>query len=53
MIYINYWAKLFFSFFLGAIPALQQVMVATRGATDIFSGVGRHVNTSVSRLHLF
>lgn len=32
---------------LGAIPVLNQVMGATRGATDAFSGVGRHVNNSV------
>ncbi|KAJ4777672.1 hypothetical protein LUZ62_061929 [Rhynchospora pubera] len=30
--------------YLGAIPALQQVMVAARGATDIFHGAGNHVN---------
>ncbi|KAL2348196.1 hypothetical protein Fmac_002196 [Flemingia macrophylla] len=35
---------------LGAIPMLNQVMSATRGATDIFSGVGRHVNTSLRKL---
>ncbi|XP_019055496.1 PREDICTED: uncharacterized protein LOC104610510 isoform X4 [Nelumbo nucifera] len=34
----------------GAIPALQQVMSATRGATDAFSGIGRHVNSSLRRL---
>ncbi|KAF3336088.1 hypothetical protein FCM35_KLT20595 [Carex littledalei] len=38
--------------YFGAIPALQQVMVATRGATDIFSGVGRHVNASMKKLGL-
>ena len=32
---------------LGAIPALNQVMGATRGATDAFSGVGRRLNSSV------
>lgn len=32
---------------LGAIPVLSQVMTATRGATDAFSGVQRHVNNSV------
>lgn len=32
---------------LGAIPVLNQVMIATRGATDAFSGVQRHVNNSV------
>ncbi|KAK1305927.1 hypothetical protein QJS10_CPA10g00993 [Acorus calamus] len=36
--------------YLGAIPMLQQVMSATRGATDAFSGVGRHVNGSLRRL---
>jgi ABC-type transporter Mla maintaining outer membrane lipid asymmetry permease subunit MlaE len=30
------------------IPGLQQVMSATRGATDSFSGVTRHVNAAVS-----
>ncbi|PQQ05452.1 putative serine/threonine-protein kinase [Prunus yedoensis var. nudiflora] len=32
---------------LGAIPVLNQVMGATRGATDALSGVSRHVNNSV------
>lgn len=36
--------------YLGAIPALQQVMSATRGATDAFSGVGMHVNNSLRKL---
>lgn len=36
--------------YLGAIPVLQQVMSATRGATDAFSGVGRHVNGSLKKL---
>ncbi|KAL6985896.1 hypothetical protein U1Q18_019269 [Sarracenia purpurea var. burkii] len=35
---------------LGAIPVLNQVMGATRGATDVFSGVGRHVNESLRKL---
>ncbi|KAL3499715.1 hypothetical protein ACH5RR_038808 [Cinchona calisaya] len=35
---------------LGAIPMLNQVMSATRGATDVFSGVGRHVNSSLRKL---
>lgn len=35
---------------LGAIPMVSQVMVATRGATDAFSGVGRHVNNSLRHL---
>ncbi|XP_073000994.1 uncharacterized protein [Typha latifolia] len=38
--------------YLGAIPALQQVMTATRGATDAFSGIGRHVNGSLKKLGL-
>jgi len=37
-----------YEFVVGAIPMLNQVMSATRGATDAFSGVSRHVNTSVS-----
>lgn len=32
----------------GAIPMLHQVMSATRGATDAFSGLGMHANSSVS-----
>ncbi|EHA8591104.1 hypothetical protein COCNU_scaffold033492G000020 [Cocos nucifera] len=36
--------------YLGAIPVLQQVMSATRGATDAFSGVGSHVNGSLKKL---
>lgn len=35
---------------LGAIPVLDQVMSATRGATSAFSGVTRHVNTSLRKL---
>ncbi|XP_055832196.1 uncharacterized protein LOC129901103 isoform X2 [Solanum dulcamara] len=35
---------------LGAIPMLNQVMTATRGATDAFSGVGRHVNNSLKKV---
>ncbi|KAK6117471.1 hypothetical protein DH2020_048798 [Rehmannia glutinosa] len=35
---------------LGAIPVLNQVMIATRGATDAFSGVQRHVNNSLKRV---
>ncbi|XP_057978772.1 uncharacterized protein LOC131165098 [Malania oleifera] len=35
---------------VGAIPVLNQVMTATRGATDAFSGVGRHVNSSLRKL---
>ncbi|XP_009772136.1 uncharacterized protein LOC107813691 [Nicotiana tabacum] len=35
---------------LGAIPMLNQVMTATRGATDAFSGVGRHVNNSLRKV---
>ncbi|XP_019263523.1 PREDICTED: uncharacterized protein LOC109241253 isoform X2 [Nicotiana attenuata] len=33
-----------------AIPMLNQVMTATRGATDAFSGVGRHVNNSLRKV---
>ncbi|KAK9160667.1 hypothetical protein Syun_007008 [Stephania yunnanensis] len=32
---------------LGAIPALQQVTTAASGATDAFSGLGRHVTSSL------
>lgn len=35
--------------YLGAIPALQQVLTATKGATDMLSGAGRHVNRSMRR----
>lgn len=35
---------------LGAIPVLNQVMIATRGATDAFSGVQRHVNSSLQKV---
>ncbi|KAK7309074.1 hypothetical protein RJT34_05521 [Clitoria ternatea] len=35
---------------LGAIPMLNQVMSATRGATDAFSGVSSHVNASLRKL---
>ncbi|RWW83857.1 hypothetical protein BHE74_00007617, partial [Ensete ventricosum] len=35
-----------------AIPAVQQVLTAARGATDAFSGVGRHVNGSLKKLGL-
>ncbi|BFG31287.1 hypothetical protein CerSpe_175610 [Prunus speciosa] len=35
---------------LGAIPVLNQVMGATRGATDALSGVSRHVNNSLRKL---
>lgn len=35
---------------LAGIPMLNQVMVATRGATNAFSGVGRNVNNSLRRL---
>ncbi|EOY24214.1 Dynamin-like 120 kDa protein, putative isoform 1 [Theobroma cacao] len=35
---------------LGAIPMLGQVMSATRGATDAFSGVSRHVNGALRKL---
>ncbi|CAL0314325.1 unnamed protein product [Lupinus luteus] len=35
---------------LGAIPMLNQVMSAASGATHAFSGVTRHVNTSLRKL---
>ncbi|WJZ82528.1 hypothetical protein VitviT2T_002282 [Vitis vinifera] len=35
---------------MGAIPVVNQVMGATRGATDAFSGVGRHVNDALRKL---
>ncbi|XVF51834.1 hypothetical protein PTKIN_Ptkin04bG0216100 [Pterospermum kingtungense] len=35
---------------MGAIPMLGQVMSATRGATDAFSGVSRHVNGALRKL---
>ncbi|XVE57580.1 hypothetical protein DITRI_Ditri04bG0101400 [Diplodiscus trichospermus] len=35
---------------IGAIPMLGQVMTATRGATDAFSGVSRHVNDALRKL---
>ncbi|KAH0466175.1 hypothetical protein IEQ34_006278 [Dendrobium chrysotoxum] len=36
--------------YFGAIPVLQPVLSATRGATDALSGVGRHVNDSLKKL---
>ncbi|KAL7617442.1 hypothetical protein Lser_V15G02116 [Lactuca serriola] len=33
-----------------AIPVLNQVMGAARGATDVFSDVGRHVNNSLNKV---
>uniref|UniRef100_A0ACD5TMQ9 Uncharacterized protein n=1 Tax=Avena sativa TaxID=4498 RepID=A0ACD5TMQ9_AVESA len=38
--------------YLGMIPGLQQVMSATRGATDSFSGVTRHVNAAIKKAGL-
>lgn len=38
--------------YLGMIPGLQQVMSATRGATDSFSGVTRHVNSALRKAGL-
>ncbi|KAL5551365.1 hypothetical protein UlMin_001541 [Ulmus minor] len=35
---------------LGAIPVLNEVMSAARGATSAFSGVTRHVNGSLKKL---
>ena len=34
--------------FSGAIPVMNEVMSATRGATEALSGVTRHLNNSVS-----
>lgn len=38
--------------YLGMIPGLQQVMSATRGATNSFSGVTRHVNSALKKAGL-
>ncbi|CAM0956171.1 unnamed protein product [Alopecurus aequalis] len=38
--------------YLGMIPGLQQVMSATRGATDSFSGVTRYVNSAIRKAGL-
>ncbi|KAF6984218.1 hypothetical protein CFC21_002258 [Triticum aestivum] len=38
--------------YLGMILGLQQVMSATRGATDSFSGVTRHVNSALRKAGL-
>ncbi|CAK7356288.1 unnamed protein product [Dovyalis caffra] len=35
---------------IGALPMVGQVMSATRGATDAFSGVTRHVNSALWKL---
>ncbi|XP_065857052.1 uncharacterized protein [Euphorbia lathyris] len=35
---------------LGAVPMVGQVMSATRGATDAFSGVSRHVNGALRKM---
>ncbi|KAI4372422.1 hypothetical protein MLD38_010656 [Melastoma candidum] len=35
---------------MGAIPVVNQMLSATRGATDAFSGVTRHVNDSLKRV---
>lgn len=35
---------------MGALPMVGQVMSATRGATDAFSGITRHVNTALWKL---
>ncbi|XP_039002559.1 uncharacterized protein LOC120129030 isoform X1 [Hibiscus syriacus] len=35
---------------LGGIPMVGEVMSATRGATDVFSGVSRHVNVVLKKL---
>ncbi|XP_078438437.1 dynamin [Wolffia australiana] len=36
--------------YMGSIPAFQQVLSATQGAMDVFSGAGRHVNTNLRRV---
>lgn len=43
----------FLNYLPGAVPMLNQVTSATRGATDAFSGVSRHVNDSVSQMSFF
>ncbi|KAG7011490.1 hypothetical protein SDJN02_26396, partial [Cucurbita argyrosperma subsp. argyrosperma] len=35
---------------MGAIPVVNDVMSATRGATDAFSGISRHLNNSLRKL---
>ncbi|XP_038888208.1 uncharacterized protein LOC120078076 [Benincasa hispida] len=35
---------------MGAIPVMNEVMSATRGATDAFSGITRHLNNSLRKL---
>lgn len=35
---------------MGALPMVGQVMSATRGATDAFSGVSRHVNDALRKV---
>ncbi|KAK6935108.1 hypothetical protein RJ641_035263 [Dillenia turbinata] len=35
---------------LGAIPMLGQVMSTTRGATDVFAGVSKHLNDSLKKI---
>ncbi|XP_073118451.1 uncharacterized protein [Henckelia pumila] len=35
---------------LGSVPVLNQVMIAARGATDAFSGVQGHVNSSLRKV---
>ena len=39
--------------FPGAIPGMNELMSATRGATDAFSGITRHLNNSVSLILVF
>lgn len=36
--------------YLGSIPMMQQVMSATRGATDVFSSAGNHVNSTLRKV---
>uniref|UniRef100_A0A1S3CPX8 Uncharacterized protein n=2 Tax=Cucumis melo TaxID=3656 RepID=A0A1S3CPX8_CUCME len=35
---------------MGAIPVMNELMSATRGATDAFSGITRHLNNSLRKL---
>ncbi|XP_004148359.1 uncharacterized protein LOC101209798 isoform X1 [Cucumis sativus] len=35
---------------MGAIPGMNELMSATRGATDAFSGITRHLNNSLRKL---
>ncbi|MBA0609677.1 hypothetical protein Godav_021691 [Gossypium davidsonii] len=41
--------QFWYHFHFGTIPMLGQVMSATRGATDAFSGVSKHVNGALTK----